>query len=84
MTTEKNELLFMRLLLVYGGDPEPDTGKGSDLYTIWRNKIHAVLDGSEAGVAEYVNWLTAQGLHFNVGGHDDRIWDAEDENQANS
>lgn len=70
MTSEKNEVLFVRLLLVYGGDPEPDTGDGSAEYTAWWNKIQHELRG-EAQVAEYVNWLIAQGLHFNIGGHGD-------------
>ena len=69
MNSEGNETLYMRMLLMHGGDPEPDNPNPSDVYSDWH---YAVLNTFEELNADenkgrqmhnYVNWLKAQGLH---------------------
>ena len=64
-----NEDFFMVLLLVAGGDPEPDTPKGSDEFEEWIEETQRTI--RSFGVAEelkrgvwdaYWEWLQTKGL----------------------
>ena len=61
-----NEELFLRLLLIHGGDPEPDDPNPSEVYSEWWREVESTL--SELGIEkeerrDYISWLKAKGLH---------------------
>lgn len=69
---ETDELLFMRLLLMHGGDPEPDNPNWSMIYTEWFGNVQATIaelnrEKTTAGFSmmeEFETWLGKRGLAY--------------------
>lgn len=65
MTKTDNELLFVRVLLIHGGDPEPDNSDPTTIYSQWHAGVRNTLKELDykSDMAEYINWLRSKGLH---------------------
>lgn len=68
-----DELLFMRLLLVHGGDPEPYKSIGTGTYLAWMHDIEDTFmaldhsndrEAARRGFTKYEEWLQPQGLGY--------------------
>ena len=80
LTTVVNadEQLYMRMLLMFGPDPEPNVNNLSEGYRIWRNQVLDYLTDlyRMSGVYKigspevphamngFVDWLIREGLHY--------------------
>ncbi len=65
MSDSKQELLFVRTLLVYGGDPEPDIRQGSREYLVWRAEIRKAIH-DDILETDFVRWLVEKKLHYDA------------------
>ncbi len=67
MIVDKIETLYLRLLLMHGGDPEPQERAATDIYHYWQWEVAATLKvlGEPAQVHRgYVRWLQERGLAY--------------------
>ncbi len=79
MKNGSDETLFLRLLLMHGGDPEPLNPTATDIYNAWCNACRATLvelgfsantrgcsyDGPGYDkLLEYETWLIERGLGY--------------------
>lgn len=65
-----DEALFLCLLLMHGGDPEPDLEHPTDVFNVWVREILVTL--REWGLAadryfDFLLWLQAHGLAYTYG-----------------
>lgn len=62
-----NEVLFVRLLLIHGPDPEPFNPSTSPTFRRWWKEVKATceeLGGDQGMIDDYWQWLCTGGLSY--------------------
>lgn len=75
MDKTAKEEIFLALLLMHGGDPEPDLSFSTPVFNVWDSQVIATIgawgfneDDSIDLSCDYCNWLTGRGLMYTTGG----------------